>query len=65
MIALESRGPTSEDLNSLAVDMPKLEQVGSGDRVYEVIRRYEGDEHVVELSRLSRSMPGYFQVWRG
>ena len=59
-------GPTPDDMIGLAGDMPKLEQVGSGNRVYEVVRRYEGEAHVVELSRWSRTtVPGYFQVWRG
>ncbi|ORY31235.1 hypothetical protein BCR39DRAFT_527024 [Naematelia encephala] len=59
-------GPTSDDLLGLAKSMEKLEQVGSGNRVYEVIRRFEGDERVVELVRWSRTWtPAYFQVWRG
>jgi len=64
--APERWGPTPDDLNGLARGMPRLEQVGTGNRVYEVVRRYEGEEHVVELSRWSRTTtPGYFQVWRG
>jgi len=59
-------GPTGDDLMSLASSMDRLEQVGSGNRVYEVLRRFEGDEHIVELVRWSKTTtPGYFQVWRG
>ncbi len=64
--APERWGPTVVDLTSLARALSKLEQVGTGNRVCEVMRRYEGEEHVVELSRWSRTTtPGYFQVWRG
>ena len=64
--APERWGPSPDDLTGLARVMPRLEQVGTGNRVFEVVRRYEGDEHVVELSRWARTTtPGYFQVWRG
>jgi hypothetical protein len=60
-------GVSSEDLLVLAQEMIGLEQVGSGNRVYEVWRRLgEDDEKVVELSRWGRtSIPAYFQIWRG
>ena len=59
-------GPDTEDLTHLAEVMPALEQIGTGNKVYEISRRYDGDDHVVELSRWSRTtVPGYFQVWRG
>lgn len=64
--APERWGPDGEDMKTLARSMPSLEQLGSGTRVYEVSRRYEGDEVVVELHRWSRTTaPGYFQIWRG
>ena len=64
--APERWGPNVEDMEILARSMRSLEQIGSGTRVYEVSRRYEGDEVVVELNRWSRTTaPGYFQIWRG
>lgn len=64
--APERWAPTVENLSEVARALPRLEQVGSGNRVYEVHRRLEGDERVVELCRWSRTFtPGYFQNWRG
>lgn len=65
--APERWGPTPDDLAHLASSMPRLEQVGSGNRVYEVFRRLDdGDKPVVELYRWARTTtPAYFQVWRG
>lgn len=64
--APERWGPDIDDMTDLARVMPALEQIGSGNRVYEINRRYEGDEHVVELCRWSKTYtPGYFQIWRG
>lgn len=64
--APERWGPTGEDLTGLAVDMRYLEQIGQGNRVYEVVRRLDGEEESVELVRWSRTTtPGYFQIWRG
>ncbi|KAL1412669.1 hypothetical protein Q8F55_000416 [Vanrija albida] len=63
--APESAGPTRTDLAGLALYMPKVQQIGSLNRVYEVHRRFDGDRLVVELARWSQIMtPGYFQVWR-
>ncbi|WVQ85859.1 hypothetical protein IAT38_008027 [Cryptococcus sp. DSM 104549] len=57
--------PMVEWLESLAVRMPKLEQIGAGNMVLEVHRRLLGDKSVVELCRWSKpTTPGYFQVWR-
>ncbi|WWD20751.1 hypothetical protein CI109_105227 [Kwoniella shandongensis] len=59
--------PTSEDLRSLAEKMKWLDQIGAGNRVYEVHRKLDGDddEVKVELCRWGRTtIPGYFQVWR-
>jgi hypothetical protein len=60
-------GVNSEDLLTLAQGILGLEQVGSGNRVYEVWRRLgDDDEQVVELSRWGKtSIPAYFQIWRG
>ena len=65
--APELMGPTVDDLTRLAEVMPDLEQVGSGNRVYEVHRTLnEAGESVVELARWSRTtVPAYFQIWRG
>jgi hypothetical protein len=60
-------GPTADDLVELARGMPSLDQIGSGNRVYEIWRSlgYNG-EKVVELSRWGRiTTPAYFQIWRG
>lgn len=76
VIAPEHWGPTIEDMIALARRLPKLEQVGTGNRVYEVFRRLadtdeeeglvEEEGKVVELSRWSRTTtPAYFQIWRG
>ncbi|TXT05911.1 hypothetical protein VHUM_03672 [Vanrija humicola] len=63
--APESMGPTRTDLAELALVMPKVQQIGSLNRVYEVHRRFDGEKLVVELARWSQIMiPGYFQVWR-
>lgn len=63
MIAPELMGPTVDDLTRLAGTMPKLDQIGSGNRVYEVYRSLgEDGEVVVELARWSRTTtPAYFQ----
>ena len=64
--APESARPTPDDLRFLAGCISTLEQVGTGNRVYEVSRRYEGEERLVEISRWSKTYtPGYFQIWRG
>jgi hypothetical protein len=57
---------TMEDLTMLARELPLLEEIGSVNRVYEVHRRYEEDELLVELARWSRTFaPGYFsQNWK-
>jgi hypothetical protein len=58
--------PEVSDLTDLARGMTRLQQIGVVNRVYEVVRKYEGDELVVELVRWSKTTtPGYFQVWRG
>lgn len=63
--APESAGPTRHNLAELALVMPKLQQIGSLNRVYEVHRRFDGEKLIVELARWSQIMiPGYFQVWR-
>jgi hypothetical protein len=55
-----------DDLVRIAEIVPGVEQIGVANRVYEVHRRLEGQKHVVELSRWSKTYtPGYFQVWRG
>lgn len=59
-------GLTVDDLTEIARAVRTLEQVGSGNRVFEVVRRWEGEAVVVELARWGRvDTPGYFQVWRG
>lgn len=61
----ENAGPSAAQLTGVAARMPRVVQVGSGNRVYEVHRWYEGEERRVELSRWSQiQTPGYFQVWR-
>lgn len=63
VIAPEKWGPTADDLAELAGRLPEVEQIGTGNRVYEVFRKEGGD---VELARWGRTVvPGYFQVWRG
>jgi hypothetical protein len=62
--------PTVEDLRMVAARLPGLEQVGMGNRVYEVHRSLQGAgeeaELVIELSRWSRIYtPSYFLNWRG
>ena len=60
-------GPSGDDLLELARSMLGLDQIGSGNRVYEVWRSLgDNDEKVVELSRWGRiTVPAYFQIWRG
>jgi hypothetical protein len=60
-------GPTSDDLVELARGMPSLDQIGSGNRVYEIWRSLgDNGEKVVELCRWGRiTTPAYFQIWRG
>ncbi|KAK6906564.1 hypothetical protein L486_07821 [Kwoniella mangroviensis CBS 10435] len=68
----ERWGPNSDDLKVIAERLKGLQQVGSGNRVYEVHRtlteEIDGNGNFVEdtqLSRWSKSwIPGYFQVWR-
>lgn len=58
-------GPTRTHLGLLAASMPLVEEIGSLNRVYEVHRRWLGEERVVELVRWSQvHTPRYFQVWR-
>lgn len=56
-------------LVELASGMSALQQIGVGNRVYEVSRRFDDDDEdkvVIELYRWSRTdTPGYFQIWRG
>ncbi|ORX40973.1 hypothetical protein BD324DRAFT_612737 [Kockovaella imperatae] len=64
--APERWGPTPTDLLNVAERIPTLEQIGTGNRVYQILRRYDKDEPVVEICRWSQTgTPGYFQVWRG
>lgn len=61
--APEKWAPAADDLALLAERMRALEQIGTGNRVYEVFRKEAGE---MELARWSRAIvPGYFQVWRG
>ncbi|WWC72622.1 uncharacterized protein I206_106585 [Kwoniella pini CBS 10737] len=65
--APERWGPNSDDLKNIANKLKGLEQIGSGNRVYEIHRKLENDndEEKTELCRWSKSwIPGYFQVWR-
>lgn len=63
--APESTGPTRASLAALAQSMPRIQQIGSLNRVYEVQRYWEGGARVVGLNRWSQiTTPGYFQVWR-
>lgn len=65
--APEKWGLNADHLRDLAQTIRSLEQVGAGNRVYEVHRRLkdESDEVEVELSKWSKTTtPGYFQVWR-
>lgn len=58
--------PTLVDLTALAKDMSELEEIGVGNRVYEISRRYDNNLHIVELNRWSKTTtPTYFTVWRG
>lgn len=58
-------GPSRTHLGLLAASMPLVEEIGSLNRVYEVHRRWLGEERVVELVRWSQVYtPRYFQVWR-
>ena len=64
--APEGWGPSPDDFVAIARQLPTLEQIGTGNRVYEIVRRYDGDELVLELSRWTKTYsPGYFQIWRG
>lgn len=57
--------PTRVHLGLLAASMPLVEEIGSMNRVFEVHRRWLGEERVVELVRWSQVYtPRYFQVWR-
>jgi len=57
--------PSREYLTQIAASMPRCEQIGTMNRVYEVRRRYEGESVVVDLVRWARVYtPGYFLVWR-
>jgi hypothetical protein len=60
-------GLTSDDLVQLAKEIKELDQIGTGNRVYEVWRSLgDDDEKIVELSRWGRTTtPAYFQIWRG
>jgi hypothetical protein len=60
-------GLTGDDLVRLAEGMVGLDQIGTGNRVYEVFRNLDEEgEKIVELGRWSRTtIPAYFQVWRG
>lgn len=58
-------GPNRMHLGMLAASMPLVEEIGSLNRVYEVHRRWLGEERVIELVRWSQvHTPRYFQVWR-
>ena len=62
LTAAERSPPKLEALVALAERVKTLEQVGVGNRVYEVFR----GRGVVELARWGRTdIPRYFQVWRG
>jgi hypothetical protein len=60
-------GIGSDDLLEVAKGIKALDQVGTGNRVYEVFRTLdEEDETVIELGRWGRTYtPAYFQIWRG
>jgi hypothetical protein len=61
--APEKWAPTSQELAELAGRLPEVEQIGTGNRVYEVLRKEGGMAELVRWSRTA--VPGYFQVWRG
>jgi hypothetical protein len=61
--APEKWGPTADDLSVLAGRLPNLEQIGTGNRVYEVLRKEGGGAELIRWGRTT--VPGYFQVWRG
>lgn len=61
--APEKWGPTADDLAVLGGRLPVLEQIGTGNRVYEVLRKEGGGAELVRWGRTT--VPGYFQVWRG
>lgn len=67
VIVPERWAPSPDDLAEAAEKLPRLEQIGSGTRIYEVDRRYAPDGNIrVQLNRFSRTTtPGYFQIWRG
>ncbi|EIW70127.1 hypothetical protein TREMEDRAFT_68502 [Tremella mesenterica DSM 1558] len=65
-INLPDRGSEVEELEGLVERMKWLEEVGMGNRVYEVVRTYEEGMKKVELVRWGKtSIPRYFQIWRG
>lgn len=58
-------GISRDELTQLAMTMPKLEEIGCLNRVYEVHRHWEGETLVTELTRWSQPFtPTYFRVWR-
>lgn len=67
VIVPERWAPSPDDLAEVAEKLPRLEQVGSGTRIYEVQRRFGPNGKIrVELNRWGRTTtPGYFQIWRG
>ncbi|WVR08647.1 hypothetical protein IAU60_005704 [Kwoniella sp. DSM 27419] len=62
----EEWGPNADDLRVLAERLRGLEEVGSGNRVYEVHRYLDEDGMSrTELSKWGKTyIPGYFTVWR-
>lgn len=64
--APEALAPTRDHLSVLARSMPRLEQIGSMNRIYEVHRRLTPvGGSTIDLVRWSRVYtPGYFLVWR-
>lgn len=61
--APEKWGPDADDLTDLARRLPVVEQVGTGNRVYEVMRKERVGAELVRWGRTA--VPAYFQVWRG
>ncbi|RXK41989.1 hypothetical protein M231_00710 [Tremella mesenterica] len=65
-VNLPDRGSGVEEIEGLVERMKWLEEVGMGNRVYEVVRTYEEGMKKVELVRWGKtSIPRYFQIWRG
>ncbi|WWC92354.1 uncharacterized protein L201_007311 [Kwoniella dendrophila CBS 6074] len=70
--APEKWGPNSDDLRYIAENLKNLQQIGSGNRVYEIHRKLSDNldqdgnpKEETHLCRWSKSwIPGYFQVWR-